>query len=151
MSALDDPFRRVQETAARGIAEMDPVAARIAFIERLKSGDPMQQMLSAQGLGDLGDPIGVDTLLAQVGNSDIEEAVRDVIVQSLATISDPRAIVPLATIAANTANGVQLRRNAADALSTFEQEAATSALFELLDSGDSYVEEVARRTIAGRR
>jgi HEAT repeat protein len=151
VSALDDPFRRVQETAARGIAEMDPVAARMAFTERLMSGGPMQQMLSAQGLGDLGDPIGVDALLAQVGNSDIEEAVRNVIVQSLATVADPRAIVPLATIAANTANGVQLRRNAADALSTFEQEAATLALLALLDSGDSYVEEVARRAIAARR
>jgi len=59
--------------------------------------------------------------------------------------------VPLAKIAANTSNGVQLRRNAADALSTFEQEAATLALLALLDSGDSYVEEVARRAIAARR
>ena len=151
VSALDDPFRRVQETAARGIAEMDPVGARIAFTERLTSGDPMQQMLSAQALGDLGDPVGIDTLLAQVGNSGLEEAVRHVIVQSLATSSDPRSIAPLAAIAANTANGVQLRRNAADALSTFEQESATVALIELLDSGDSYVEEVAKRAIAARR
>ena len=151
VSALDDPFRRVQEAAARGIADMDPVVARIVFAERLVEGDPLQQMISAQGLADLGDPTSADSLLAQVSNSDVEEPVRGVIVQSLAAISDPRAIAPLAAIAADAANGVQLRRNAAEALSTFKGDAATLALLGLLDSDDSYVEEVARRSIEERR
>ena len=151
VAALEDPFRRVQEAAARGIVDMDPSAARTAFGERLASGDPLQQMISAQGLADLGDASGVDFLLAQVGNPAVEEAVRGVIVQSLAVLSDPRAIAALAAIAADADTGLQLRRNAAEGLATFEQDEATEALRGLLDSDDGYVQEVARRTIAARR
>ena len=151
VAALEDPFRRVQEAAARGIVDMNPSAARTAFAERLASGDPLQQMISAQGLADLDDPTGVDSLLAQVDNPAVEEAVRGVIVQSLAVLSDPRAIAPLAAIAADADAGLQLRRNAAEGLATFEQDEATEALRGLLDSDDGYVQEVARRAIAARR
>ncbi len=151
VAALEDPFRRVQEAAARGIVDMDPSAARTAFAAGLASGDPLQQMISAQGLADLDDPTGVDSLLAQVGNPAVEEAVRGVIVQSLAVLSDPRAIAALAAIAADADRGLQLRRNAAEGLATFEQDEATEALRGLLDSDDGYVQEVARRTIAARR
>lgn len=151
LAALEDPFRRVQEAAARGIVEMDPSAAREAFVERLASDDPLLQMISAQGLADLGDPTGVEPLLAQVRNPAVKEAVRSVIVQSLAVLSDPRAIALLAALAADADASLQLRRNAAEGLATFEQEEATEALRGLLHSDDGYVQEVARRIIAVRR
>ncbi len=151
VAALDDPFRGVQEAAERGIIDMDPAAARTAFAERLASGDAAQQMISAQGLADLGDPAAVDLLLAEVGDPVAEDAVRRVIVQSLAVLSEPRAIGPLAAIAADGDASLLLRRSAAEGLATFDQEEATEALRRLLDSDDGYVRELARRAIAARR
>ena len=151
VESLDDPFRRVQEAAARGIVAMDPEAASAAFTARVASADALRQMIAAQGLADLGDPSGVDPLLAQIGNADVEDAVRGVIAQSLAVLGDPRAAAPLAAIAADPDANLQLRRNAVEALATFEQDEATEAMRGLLESDDSYVQEVARRIIAARR
>jgi len=151
VAGLDDPFRNVQEAAARSLVDLDPAVARTAFITRLAGSDPMKQTIAAQGLADLRDETGVEPLIERLGDGNVESAVRGVIAQSLAIIADPRAIEPLAAVAADASDDVSLRRNAVEALATFETEAATEALRGLLDSEDPYVQEVARRAIGARR
>jgi HEAT repeat protein len=151
IAALDDPFRNVQEAAARSLVELDPEAARGAFIAGLSATDPMKQTIAAQGLADLGDAAGVEPLIDRLDDDRVDDAVRGVIAQSLALLADPRAVAPLAAVAANPVTEVRLRRNAAEALATFENEEATEALRGLLDSEDDYVREVARRSIGARR
>lgn len=150
-AALDDPFRNVQEAAARSLVDLDPDAARTAFVARLARADPMMQTIAAQGLADLGDVAGVEPLINRFGDDSVESAVRGVIAQSLAALADPRAVASLAAVAADPAADVGLRRNAVEALATFENDEATQALRRLLDSEDAYVQEVARRAIGARR
>ena len=151
VAALDDSFRNVQEAAARGLVDLDRAAARDAFIERLASGDAMKQMIAAQGLADLGDVAAVPPLIAGLRDQATENAVRSIIAQSLAALGDARAIEPLAAVAGDPSLDLRLRRNAAEGLATFEEGEATQALRGLLESDDSYVQELARRTIAARR
>lgn len=151
VAALDDPFRNVQEAAARGLVALDRAAARDAFVERLASGDAMKQTIAAQGLADLGDAAAVPPLIDRLQDQATENAVRSIIAQSLAALGDARAIEPLAAVAGDPSVDVRVRRNAAEGLATFEEDEATRALRALLESDDSYVQEVARRTIAARR
>lgn len=151
VAALDDPFRNVQEAAARSLVDVDPGRATAAFIERLSSPDPLQQTVAAQGLAVLGDAAGVPPLLERFVDDSTDDAVRAIIAQSLAQIGDPRAVPPLAQVAANAEADLALRRDAAEALSIFETEAATAALQELLGVDDAYIQEIARRAIAGPR
>lgn len=151
VAALDDPFRNVQEAAARGLVDLDRAAALDAFVARLASGDAMKQTIAARGLADLGDAAGVPPLIDRLEDRATENAVRSIIAQSLAALGDGRAIEPLAAVAGDPSVDLRLRRNAAEGLATFEQEEATQALRGLLESDDSYVQEVARRTIAARR
>jgi len=151
MAALDDPFRNVQEAAARSLVDLDAAAAADAFIERLASGDAMKQMIAAQGIADAGVAAGVQPLIARFQDPGVDGAVRIVIAQSLAALGDARAIAPLAAVAGEATADTRLRRNAAEALATFEDDEATRALQALLDSDDSYIQELARRTIAARR
>jgi HEAT repeat protein len=151
VTALDDPFRNVQEVAASGLVALDPAAARDAFIERLGSGDAMKQTIAAQGLADLRDVAAVSPLIDRLEDDATEGAVRVIIAQSLAALGDGRAIAPLAAVAGDPDVDVRLRRNAAEGLATFESDEATRALRDLLQSDDSYVQEVARRAIAVRR
>ena len=150
-AALDDPFRRVQEAAARGIIMMDPAAAREAFLSRLASDDTMKQTIAAQGLTDLGEASAAGPLIEQLQNAQVSDGVRGVIALSLATLATPEAIAPLAALAADSSASLRLRRNAAEALATFEEEEATRAMRGLLDSDDTYVRDVARRVIEARR
>jgi len=151
VAALDDPFRNVQEAAARSLVGLDPAAASAAFIERLSSDEPLKQTIAAQGLADLGDPDGVPPLIARFADNTVDSSVRSVIAQSLAALGDDRAIAPLAAVAGDTTAEIRLRRDAVEGLSTFESDTATMALEALLDSDDSYVQEIARRAIAARR
>lgn len=151
VAALDDPFRNVQEAAARGLADLDRAAARDAFIDRLASGDAMKQTIAAQGLADLGDVAAVPPLIDRLADQATDSAVRSIIAHSLAALADARAIEPLAALAVDPSADLRLRRNAAEGLATFEEGEATEALRGLLQSDDSYVQELARRTIAARR
>ena len=150
VTALDDPFRRVQEAAARGLVAMNREAARQAFLERLRGTEAMRQAIAAQGLADLGDPAGAAPLIEQLTSTEVESGVRGVIAQSLAMLGDERAIGPLAEVAGNPANEVRLRRVAVEALASFSGAAAIEALRGLTDSDDEYVRDVARRAIEGR-
>ena len=151
VAALDDPFRNVQEAAARGLVDLDRAAARDAFVARLASGDAMRQTIAAQGLADLGDFTAVPPLIDRLADQGTENAVRSIIAQSLAALGDGRAIEPLAALAGDPSADLRLRRNAAEGLATFEEDEATQALRGLLQSDDSYVQELARSTIAARR
>jgi HEAT repeat protein len=151
VAALDDPFRNVQEAAARGLVDLDRAAARDAFVARLASGDAMKQTIAAQGLADLGDFTAVPPLIDRLADQGTENAVRSIIAQSLAALGDGRAIEPLAALAGDPSADLRLRRNAAEGLATFEEDEATQALRGLLQSDDSYVQELARSTIAARR
>jgi len=151
VAALDDPFRNVQEAAARSLVELDTEAARDAFLARLSGTDPMKQTLAAQGLADLGDGAAVEPLIVKLGDDGVDSAVRGIVAQSLALLADPRAIAPLALVSGDATSEVRLRRNAVEALATFDDEEATEALRGLLDSEDDYVREVARRAIGARR
>jgi HEAT repeat protein len=150
-AALDDPFRNVQEAAARSLVDLDPAVAAEAFVARLSSDEPMLQTIAAQGLADLGDAAAAEPLIALFEDDGVEAAVRRVAAQSLAAIGDPRAIDPLAAVAGDAAADLGLRRDAVEALATFEQDEATRLLRELLGSDDAYVQEIARRAIAARR
>jgi HEAT repeat protein len=151
VAALDDPFRNVQEAAARSLVDLDPQVAADAFVERLSSDQPLVQTIAAQGLADLGDDAAVEPLIARLDDPDTDSAVRRVIAQSLAAIGDARAVAPLAALAGDDAIEAGLRRDAAEALSTFDTAEALEAFRALLDSDDAYVQEIARRAIAGRR
>ena len=151
VAALDDPFRNVQEAAARSLVDLDREAAHDAFIARLAGPDPMKQTIAAQGLADLGDAAGVEPLIGRVADDSVDGAVRGVIAQSLAALADPRAIAPLAALSGDPETDVRLRRNAVEALATFETDEATEALRGLLTSDDEYVREVARRATGARR
>ena len=111
----------------------------------------MKQTIAAQGLADLGDVAAVPPLIAGLRDQATENAVRSIIAQALAALGDGRAIEPLAAVAGDPSLDVRLRRNAAEGLATFEEGEATQALRGLLESDDSYVQELARRTIAARR
>jgi len=150
-AALDDPFRRVQEAAARGMLMMDVAAARGAFLGRLASDDAMKQTIAAQGLADLGEASAATPLIEQLLNPRVSDGVRSVIVLSLATLANPEAIAPLAAVAGDASISPHLRRNAAEALATFDGEDATQALRGLLDSDDTYVRDMARRVTGERR
>jgi len=151
VAALDDPFRRVQEAAAKGLINMNPAAARTAFIERLAAGDPMQRTIAAQGLADLRDTEAVPALVEQLGDPRLEAGLRGVIAQSLSRIGDTRAVQPLAALAGDTDAATQLRRTAVEALAGIEGESTARAMQGLLDSDDSYVQDVARRVLEARR
>ncbi len=147
VAALDDPFRRVQEAAAQGLIDMDPVAARVAFIDRLSEGDPRQQTIAAQGLADLGDTEAVPALVGQLSDERLAAGLRGVIAQSLSRLGDVRAVEPLAALAGNSDADTQLRRTAVEALAGIEGEATVRALESLLEADDSYVQDVARRVL----
>lgn len=151
VAALGDPFQNVREAAARSLVDLDPDRAAAAFVERLSSADPLQQTIAAQGLAELGAAGGVPPLVERFTDAATDAAVRAVMAQSLARLGDPRAIAPLAAVAGDADVDTGLRRNAAEALSTFATAEATAALRELLDVDDVYIQEVARRAIAGRR
>jgi HEAT repeat protein len=151
VSALDDPFRNVQGAAARSLTDADPDIASAAFLERLESNEPLRQTLAAQGLAGLGDASAAPALTARLADANLEAGVRGVIAQSLATLGNPVAVAPLATIAGSPAEDLELRRISVEALAMFTTEDATVALEGLLDSEDDYVQEVARRAVAGRR
>ena len=151
VAALDDPFRRVQEAAARSIILMAPDAAVEAFTVRLQGDDALRQMIAAQGLADLGDPAGVAPLIEIVADPSVDAGVRGVASQSLALLEDPSAVAALATLASDPDADLALRRTAAEALSTFENEEATAALSRLTSSDDDYIAELANRVIVARR
>jgi len=151
VAALDDPFRNVQEAAARNLVELDPEVAADAFIERLASDQPLVQTIAAQGLADLGDEAAVEPLISRLVDPGTESAVRRVMAQSLAAIGDGRAVAPLAALAGDDQIDTGLRRDAAEALSTFDTAEALEAFRGLLESDDPYVQEIARRAIAARR
>lgn len=149
--ALDDPFRSVQEAAARSLVDLDPDRAGAAFVGRLSSEDHLQQMIAAQGLADLGEAGGVPPLLERLTDPTTDDAVRTIVAQSLARLGDPRAVTPLAAVAGDADADIALRRDAAEALATFATAEATAALQELLGVDDVYIQEIARRAIAERR
>jgi HEAT repeat protein len=74
-----------------------------------------------------------------------------VLAQSLAGLADPRAVAPLAAVAGDPDADLGLRRDAAEALATFDDEAATEALRGLLGSDDAFIQEIARRAVGARR
>jgi HEAT repeat protein len=151
VAALDDPFRNVQEAAARSLVDLDPEVAAGAFIDRLTSEQPLVQTIAAQGLADLGDEVAVEPLIERLVDPATDSAVRRVVAQSLAAIGDARAVAPLAALAGDDGVDTGLRRDAAEALSTFDTEEALAAFRALLNSDDPYVQEIARRAIAARR
>lgn len=151
VAALDDPFRRVQEAAANGLVDFDPQAARAAFTERLANGEPLQRMIAAQGLADLRDTTAVPALIDQLGNAQLDDAVRGIIAQSLAALADPSAAAPLAELASDANVGLQLRRNASESLATLSGPEADAALSRLLETDDEYIRDLAARTLAARR
>jgi HEAT repeat protein len=151
VAALDDPFRSVQESAARSLVTLDPETAVAAFVERLSSANPLQQTIAAQGLADVGDARGVPPLIDLLGDEDADVSVRSIAAQSVARLADDRAIAPLAAVAGNESVATGLRRDAAEALSTFDGEEAMAAFRALLGSDDAYVQEIARRAIASGR
>jgi HEAT repeat protein len=151
VAALDDPFRRVQEGAARRLVELDAAVAAEAFIERLASDDPLAMTSAAQGHADHGDPAGAEPLIERFRDGRLDAAVRRILAQALAALGDPRAVAPLAAVAGDPAADLALRRDAVEALAAFETEEATEALRGLLGADDTYVQEVARRAIAARR
>ena len=147
VAALDDPFRRVQEAAAQGLIDMDPVAAHTAFIDRLSEGDAMQRTIAAQGLADLGDTEAVPALVGQLGDERLAAGLRGVIAQSLSRLGDVRAVEPLDALAGDSDADTQLRRTAVEALAGIDGEATVRALESLLEADDSYVQDVARRVL----
>ncbi len=151
VSGLDDPFRSVQEAAARSIVVLDPEAALSAFLVRLGGTDPMKQTIAAQGLADLGDPAGVEPLVDKLTDETVEDAVRGIVAQSLAALGDVRAVAPLAAVAGDPDADLRLRRNAVEALAVFDDDTAIAALRGLVDSDDEYVRDVARRFTEQRR
>jgi len=144
---LGDPFRKVQDAAAWGLIRMDREAAREALLARLESDDPVDQAVAAGVLGELDDPRVVDALLEQLRDSRVEEGVRGIVAQALATAGDSRAAGPLAEVALDSDNPVQLRRTAAEVLATLEGGETEAALRRLEEADDEYVRDVARRAL----
>lgn len=144
---LDDPFRSVQDAAARGLVRMDPEAARRALLERLASDDPVAQAVAAGVLGELGDPEVVEALVAQLTDPAVEPGVRSVVAQGLAEAGDPRAAGPLTDVALDRDNPTQLRRTAAEVLATLEGAGVEAALRRLLEADDEYIRDVGRRAL----
>jgi len=143
VDALDDSFRKVQEIAAESLVRMDPARARQVFMQRLEAPGTMARVLAAQTLADMGEKAAVPGIIEQLQDDSLDDGVRDVMAQSLGRLRDARAAMPLAEVALDESNGLQLRRSAAEAVTLLPKDESRDALQRLSQADDPYIQDLA--------
>jgi len=152
---LGDHSRGVRHQARDGIARMEPERAAEVFRERLRSADPEQVVLAAQGAAGLNDAAAVPALIERLLDSGLPPAARATLAQPLATLGDPEALAPLVRVAEEAGADLQLRRLAAEGAialgTTLASEQGLESIRRLAASDDDYISELADAALAAMR
>jgi HEAT repeat protein len=107
----------------------------VALVRLLERGDPSVRHLAAGALGDLGDPVALDALLAALAGPD-EEGVRWRAAEGLARLGEP-AVAGLAVLAGD--RDPDVRWKAIVALGDIGDPGAAAALLVRLADPDRFV------------
>lgn len=98
---IDDGGDDVRRVAIKALGAFEDLRALNFLVECLKIKGGFLNVSAAEALGDLGDPRGIDPLIALLAEKDLNWSVCEEVVKALGKIGDARAVDPL-IIAYNT-------------------------------------------------
>jgi HEAT repeat protein len=131
-------------TAASLLGRLRAKEAVPALIQALSEPEAARQ--AAEALGEIGDPVAVEPLIALLRGPEEDSDIRVVAMQSLGKLKDPRAVPVLLEIIGREGNEA-LWSAAAEALGTMGDLSAVPGLVKLLSSDKSGVRSIAVRTL----